>query len=323
VRHESRQSAGPGRPREPLDRLSLGFGLAYAALIGMASGRLTTGLELFLVNLAVAVTALLLLPRLRAGPWPVRLLGVVLPLLVFYLYYLETRLAQGGGIVWREAVVARVELPWWRAMSEAPQPRLLGEVLAFGYVAYVPMLVVVVLALLADPARGALAPAETVVRRICLAWALCFVVFVLVPVRSPRFLFPGLQAARFGGGPFSALARINQAYGMLYGGSFPSAHVAATAVAVWSTWRWRRALLWAVLPVAVALTVGCVYLAYHYVVDVAVGILFGGLAIVLDYVVVAAHPRLAAWRRAATGPDPSGTSPEPRRPADATGGRVP
>jgi membrane-associated phospholipid phosphatase len=283
------------RPRDPLDDFSLGFGLGYAVLIGVASGRVATGLELVLLNLGVAAAALLGLPRLRGGPSPARLVGVVLPLLVFYLYYLETRLALGGAaIAWRDAVVARAELPWWRAASAAPQPAALGEVLAFGYVAYVPMLVAVIVVLLAAPSRGARAPAESAVRRICLAWALCFVVFILVPVRGPRFLFPWLQPARFGAGPFSALAHVNQAYGMLYGGSFPSAHVAATTVVLWSAWRWRRALLWAVVPVSAALTIGCVYLAYHYVADVAAGVLFGAAAIAVDHAVVVAPAWVAA-----------------------------
>jgi len=280
------------RPRDPLDDFSLGFGFAFALLVGIASGRAATGLELVLLNLGVSLTALVVLPRLRAGPPPVRLMGVALPLLVFYLYYLEARLALGGpAVVWRDAVVARAELPWWRAMSARPQPALLGEVLAFGYVAYVPMLLGVMVALPGGPGRGALAPAESVARRICLAWALCFVVFILVPVLGPRFLFPWLQPARFGTGPFSYLAHLNQAYGMLYGGSFPSAHVAATAVTVWSAWRWRRALLWAVLPVSIALAVSCVYLAYHYVVDVAVGVLFGAAAVMVDYVIVGRRAR--------------------------------
>ena len=287
-------------PRDPLDDFSLGFGLAFAVLVGFASGRAATGLELFLLNLGVAATALMIVPRLRAGPPLVRFLGVALPLLVFYLYYLEARLALGGpAVAWRDAVVAGAELPWWRAMSAGPQPALLGELLAFGYVAYVPLLLGVTVALLGGPARGAAAPAESLARRICLAWALCFVVFILVPVRGPRFLFPWLQAARFGAGPFSFLAHLNQAYGMLYGGSFPSAHVAATAVAVWSVWRWRRHLLWAVLPLAIALAISCVYLAYHYIVDVVVGVLFGAAGVMVDRYVVAGRWQLAGRERRA------------------------
>ena len=293
------QADTTARPRDPLDYFSLGFGFAFALLVGVASGRAVTGLELVLVNLGVGVTALVVVPRLRAGPALVRLLGVALPLLVFYLYYLEARLALGGpAVVWRDAVVARAELPWWRAMSARPQPAVLGEVLAFGYVAYIPMLLGVMVALPGRPGRGALAPAESMARRICLAWALCFVVFVLVPVLGPRFLFPWLQPARFGTGPFSHLARLNQTYGMLDGGSFPSAHVAATAITVWSAWRWRRALLWAVLPVSIALAVSCVYLAYHYVVDVAVGVLFGAAGVMVDRLIVGWRARLGSrgWR---------------------------
>lgn len=285
-------------PADPLDSFSLGFGVLFAVLVGVGSGRAATGLEVLLLNLVVGGTAVALLPRLRAGRSVGRFFGVVLQLVIFYLYYLEARLALGGPAVpWRDATVASVELPWWRAMSGVPQSGVLGELLAFGYMAYVPMLLGVIVALLADEPRGALAPAESLVRRVCLAWAFCFVVFVVVPVLGPRFQFPALQAGRFGNGLFSSLAHLNQTYGMLHGGSFPSAHVAATAVAVWCAWRWRRALLWLVLPLAVLLAVACVYLAYHYVVDVVVGILFGAAGVVADRVVVA--PRLPAVVREA------------------------
>ncbi len=69
---------------------------------------------------------------------------------------------------------------------------------------------------------------------------------------------------------------------MLHGGSFPSAHVAATTVAVWSIWHSRHVLRWAVAPLAALLAVACVYLTYHYVVDVLAGIVVGAVAVASD-----------------------------------------
>ena len=269
--------------RVPLDYLTLGFGIAFAVLVGAACGRAVTGLQLGVLNLGVGAAALLILPQLRRAGGVSRLFGVTLPLLVFYLFYMETDLALTGPVVpWRDAIVARAELPWWREMTATEGPAALRETLAFAYMAYVPMLVAVVVALLAVPNEGASAPAETFVRRVCLAWAVCFVVFVLVPVLGPRFVFPDLQAARLGSGPFSALARVNQSRGMLHGGSFPTAHVAATTVALWSVWRSRSALRWAVAPLAAALAVACVYLTYHYVVDVLTGVVVGACTVGAD-----------------------------------------
>ena len=275
--------ADPPPRRARFDLWSFAFGLAFAALLGAAGGPAGAARELFLLNLSVGGAALLVLPRLRgAGPVP-RLFGVTLPLLVFYLYYLEANLVLSGPAVpWRDAVVARAEWTWWSAMTPTPGSGVLREALAFAYMAYVPMLVAVAAALLVSPGRGAPAPAEAFVRRVCLAWAICFVVFVLVPVLGPRFQFPDLQAARLGSGPFSALARLNQSRGMLHGGSFPSAHVAATTVALWSIWRSRQALRWAVAPLAAALAVACVYLTYHYVVDVLAGVAVGACALAAD-----------------------------------------
>jgi membrane-associated phospholipid phosphatase len=133
------------------------------------------------------------------------------------------------------------------------------------------------------------------VRRICIAWGICYLVFVLVPVMGPRLLYPDFQVDRIGNGPFSAIARLNQDEGMLRGAAFPSAHLAATAVATWSSRCWRKALFWSVLPVAASIAFGAVYLGYHYITDVVAGVLVAVVAVLTDRTIVG-----NGWRTAST-----------------------
>ena len=261
------------------------FGIVYAIMVSAASHRLTTGFGLAALNVTVVTAAIAVTPRMRAGSGWVRFLGVTLPLFVFYLFFKEAGLALGRpDVTWLDSVIAGSEIGWWESAGTDPGSPLLGELLAAAYMSYVPLLIVVVVALLRLPSRGAWAPAETFVRRVCIAWAICYVLYLMIPVLGPRFVYAGYQAPRMGAGPASALAQLNQEHGMLRGAAFPSAHMAATAVAVQSAWRWRRAVFRLVFPLSIALAIGAVYLGYHYVVDIPAGLLVAALAIGADHV---------------------------------------
>lgn len=62
---------------------------------------------------------------------------------------------------------------------------------------------------------------------------------------------------------------------------FPSMHTCATAIFLWAGWRHFRPLFWAISPVVLSTPFACVYLRYHYVVDVLAGLLLAALAIVV------------------------------------------
>lgn len=288
---------GPTIQRDPVDAITLAFGLVLAPAVGLASGHAGTGLVLAAVNAALALAASAVLPRLRTRTGLARFFGLALPLLVFYVLYRETHLALSQpDIGWLDAGVARLEWPWWERTRGTHGSRLIGELLALAYMAYVPLILLLVAVLGRRAQRGPDGPAEALVRRICVAWVICYLLFLAVPVLGPRFVFPDVQPPRLGTGPFSALATFNQDHGMLRGAAFPSAHVAATVVAVWSAWRWWRAGFWAVLPIAAALAAGAVYLGYHYVVDVVAGAAVGAAAVAID----AATRRLPALAPMAT-----------------------
>jgi membrane-associated phospholipid phosphatase len=305
----------PGRD-DPVYGLMLAFGVVYAAAVGLAAGRPGLGAGLVLVNLTAAGFAMAVMPGLREGRGIVRFLGVTLPLFVWYLYFKETGFALAAPhLRWADRRVAGLELPLWESAGHAPGSPFLGEAMAAAYMAYVPLLVLVAASLVARPERGAGAPAETFVRRVAVAWGLCYLLYLAVPVQGPRLAWPELQPPRLGHGPASLLARLNQERGMLQGAAFPSAHVAATAVATYSVWQWRRPLFALVLPVGLALCAGAVYLGYHYVVDIAAGLAVAGLAVVLEKRLMQGWMRARDRRRpaspVATRPD---RPPSPDRP---------
>ena len=70
---------------------------------------------------------------------------------------------------------------------------------------------------------------------------------------------------------------------------FPSFHTAGALLLSWGCWRHARKVFWLTLPMVASIPFACVYLRYHYVIDVVAGI---ALASVLAW----ATPRLlAVW----------------------------
>lgn len=62
---------------------------------------------------------------------------------------------------------------------------------------------------------------------------------------------------------------------------FPSMHTCCTVLMGWCCWRHVRRLFWAVLPVVVSMPIACIYLRYHYVVDVLAGLALAAAMIAL------------------------------------------
>ncbi len=258
------------------ERFTATYGLAVAAWVGGAVG-FAAGLPALLVNLAAAAIVLFVLPEMRHQRAPaMRFLGHTSPLFVFYLFYRECGLILSlPGVHWRDASLGGAELVLQRVFPNVPAGA--GELLAAAYMSYTPFLIAAaILVGRGDPGAHGL---ETLVRRVCFAWAVCFAAFVLFPVLGPRFFDATGQAALFGTGPFSALALFNQRYGMLHGGAFPSAHIAASVIAL-AALRPRQRLMF--LPLVLSIFGSVIALRYHYRVDVAAGMLVGLGAIAFD-----------------------------------------
>lgn len=60
---------------------------------------------------------------------------------------------------------------------------------------------------------------------------------------------------------------------------FPSMHTCCTVLLGWAAWRHVRKLFWAILPIVVSMPFACVYLRYHYVIDVIAGLALAAVMI--------------------------------------------
>ncbi len=258
------------------ERFTASFGVAVAAAVISLNG-LTVGLATLAVNLGAAAVTLFVLPGVRGRPSATaRFLGHTFPLLIFFLFYKECGLILlRPGVNWRDASLGRTERVLQEVFPDIPAGA--GELLSASYMSYIPFVITAAILVFRGDAhsRGL----ETLVRRICLAWALCFTAFVVFPVLGPRFVDAPAQEALLGEGPFGVMALYNQRYSMLHGGAFPSAHIAASVIALGALSLRQRMLF---LPLVLAIFVSVVALRYHYRIDVVAGIAVGLGAIALD-----------------------------------------
>src|ERR1700687_5996806 len=130
-------------PSDPLDRFTVLFGIGFGVLVWLVAGASRLYVLVPIANLVLAGLTLVLLPRLRAhAHGSVRFIAVSLPLLVFYLYYLEAGIGLASpGIHWRDAELLAFEGGASAAIPTFAAP-FLGPLLALAYIAYVPFLIV-------------------------------------------------------------------------------------------------------------------------------------------------------------------------------------
>ena len=142
----------------------------------------------------------------------------------------------------------------------------LSEWLAFCYTAYT----FVVMAVVAEAyARGRDRDFERLVFELCLALALGYIGYSLVPARGPLFaqkFGTSLELYQMAGYKELLVDQIR-----IDRDVFPSLHTAITLILMASCWRASRLLFWLTLPVTLSIPFACVYLRYHYVTDVLAG----------------------------------------------------
>ena len=263
------------------ERFTAGFAVLFGGCVALQARTAAAAVSLG----ADGLFALLLLfgaPRLRRLRHPaVRYLGVGLPLVGFYFLYLQTGLVDPARIQWHDATLLRLQghlLPRVPYVSWPPA----REWFVFAYLSYEPILITGVAAIFAPGTVASQRRAGEAVRRLCYTLACCFVIGLLYPAMSPRYITPELQLSHLGSGFFSQLAIRAGRDAMVPGTSFPSAHVAAVVVLMWDLWAARRGLFWVLLPLTLSMTAGTVLFLFHYVPDVIGAFVVGVAAIVFD-----------------------------------------
>lgn len=177
---------------------------------------------------------------------------------------------------------------------EAHTPAWMIELMAFAYWSYYPLILFVVLRYyLARDKAGNRTPSRRppisslsgqadpvfldFMNRICLSFYSCYVLFMLLPARSPRHALDLNGQLQLAGGFFFDLISQAQNYVSVVGAAFPSSHVAVAWVAVVALRQSDRYIFFIFVPVVVALTFSVFILQYHYVLDAAGGAVVAGL----------------------------------------------
>jgi membrane-associated phospholipid phosphatase len=111
------------------------------------------------------------------------------------------------------------------------------------------------------------------------AYYLSYLGFIVFPVEGPRFALAGSHQVAINGGFFTSLAQGLIDMAGIQGAAMPSSHVAVALVVLVYARRHHRLLYWVLSPLVVSLFVATVYGRFHYVSDVAAGILVGGASI--------------------------------------------
>lgn len=147
--------------------------------------------------------------------------------------------------------------------------RPLSEWLSASYTFYLPLFPLVLGWIYALPRRGRVPFRETVFA-LTLVLAVGYVLYGIVPAKGPLFT-----------------RRFDVSLDLYYVGwlkdqlmdrtriprdCFPSLHTAASLILLWATQRHARGLFWVLAPIVLSIPVACVYLRYHYVIDVIAGI---------------------------------------------------
>lgn len=181
-------------------------------------------------------------------------------------------------------------LALWHGLGLPSQSVWLGELMAFSYCVYY----------LAVPIIGGyiylrrpFSEFEYFLFRFSFTMYICYILYILMPVRGPHHTVLQADPLSVAGGPMLAFVHMLQSYGSTVGAAFPSSHVAATWIVGFSLKRVRPDWYRFALPFLWLLTISVFYLRYHYVLDAVFGYF---LAVGLDWYferVPAWNPRLA------------------------------
>ncbi len=280
----------------PVDRLTLGFVVLFAAILVAQARQVESWPWLLLGDALVVVLVAALLPRLPDGGWFPTLLGGAYPLILATAFYWQLGDMQLDVGRLHDALVQRWEAALFGAQlsvtwhERAPYP-LLSAALHLCYGAYYWILGGVPLWFLFRGKRDAFRRAAFA---IALALYVSYLVFGVFPVAGPYFTFPPVPQRLVASWP-ARYVYFMLGNGSSIGTAFPSSHVAASWVAVWAVWRDERWLAVALAPLALGLALGTVYGPFHYAIDAVCGALLAVTLMALaDPLRTALAPRPAA-----------------------------
>lgn len=267
-----------------LDRLTIGYILAFAvALFFLGRDNAAWG-GLLLVHLALAAAIIVVIHL-----WHNRSTGVagfirqLYPAMLYPLFYSELAVANfwifpeflDARLVAFERAIFGLDPNIWITSLQSPW---LNEVMMLGYFSYYPLIPIVALPLFfrrrIDDLRGLLLGATT-------AFVISYIGFVVYPVEGPRYFLADRFDAPLAGWLFVPLVRMIIDGGAIHGGCMPSSHVAVALVALVWALRTMPRLGRVLVPFVILLAIGTAWGRFHYVTDAVVGVAVGLAALAL------------------------------------------
>ncbi|MEP6732520.1 MAG: phosphatase PAP2 family protein [bacterium] len=270
-------SASDDRLTNALERTSLHIVAAYllGTTLPLLFSTLIDASWTLRLSHAIALVAVVWLAERKRRPTPAR---AWTPLILIPALYIELRwIIAAVGRPHADRIIAAWDVDLFGsspshelAMRWQSQP--LSELLHLCYLAYYAIVFLPPAVLWLQGRRREFA---LTVQALAIAYTICFVVFVVMPVDGPRFLSGPSIAPD---GPIRTLVVRILSAGSSKGTAFPSAHVSASIVAGICALRYYRLLGIAIMVVTFGMMVGAVYGGYHYAIDVIAGLAAGLVA---------------------------------------------
>jgi membrane-associated phospholipid phosphatase len=268
----------------PVDKATFAYMAVLSLVILIFHRNLEHWWLFILINLGVCAAVVLIVRAFgRRSGSVARLLRHWYPLLFFILLYEETRYLIH--LVFPHSfdfAINRFELALFGVHPTVWMQRLispgLNEYMMFAYASYYLLLLVMGIGLYR--ARK-VKEFDGLLFTAAVAYYISYLGFVLVPVEGPRFALANAHQVVINGGFFTsfALGLIHKAG--IQGAAMPSSHVAVALVVLVYARRYHRMLYRILFPLVVSLLISTVYGRFHYVSDVAAGLLVGTASIML------------------------------------------
>lgn len=265
------------RPRyHPLDQITLAYVTASIVILLIGGARIPhQSTELLLHGLLLL--ALGLIGWLPSPRHPLlRFLREAYPLLLLGWFYRETAiLSRAWGdqyhdpmiLDWDHALFGGHPHVWLHHVFPAAW---LSELLHACYLLYILMVPGLTLTLYFG---GRLQAFRVTATTIVFTFVVCYLGFVLLPVKGPWYTFAHPEVRSFGIFPPLVWGMLER--GAAVGAAFPSSHVAASTAVAMMARRAGSPLAWVMISLAVGIFFATVYGGFHYGVDAVAGLVAG------------------------------------------------
>lgn len=269
----------------PADKATFIYMAVLSLAILIFHANIHNWFALLVINFGVCAAIVFLIKGLSNGVnRGVSFLRHWYPFLLFFLLYEETRYLIH--LVFPNSfdfVINRFELAVFGVYPTVWLEKFfsfgLNEYFMFSYSTYYFLIAVLGLALYS---KKRLKEFDNLIFTCAVVYYISFLCFVLFPVEGPRFALVAAHQAEINGGFFTWLTHNLVDKGGIQGAAMPSSHVAIALVVLIYAKRYHRILYYVFFPMVISLFISTVYGRFHYVSDVAAGILVGMASVILS-----------------------------------------